>query len=50
MYDLITNGTITYSAVDSHKEMVKQMSKTGKIKHEYEIGNDFRGYAASMTE
>ena len=37
-------------AVESHKEMVKQMSSPGKIKYEYEIGNDFRGYSASMTE
>ena len=29
---------------------MKQMNGDSHIKHEYDIGSDFRGYSAAMTE
>ena len=37
-------------AVIVHKDMVKQMIGDSKIKHEYNIGGDFRGYSALISE
>lgn len=36
--------------VGNHKEMIKTMSHSGQLTHEYDMGSQFRGYAAKMTE
>ena len=47
---MIVMHTIMLISVESHKESVKTMSRIGPIKHEYDFGQDFRGYAAPMTK
>ena len=36
--------------VGDHKEMIKTLSNSGHLIHEYDMGSQFRGYAAKMTE